>query len=327
MQRSFVPRSALMLLAGCLTIGILKPIPLHAQPARPVYEQWTTYLNPKLSWEVPVPPGLQAQNDPKRGGSCRFVSGDGAFVLKTWGSPKAGDPGTVLEDAWREALSLRGRRIDFQRRETGNFVLAGMTAEGAEFFEKVILGRGAVAGMNLSWPPSLAGRYAAWVQEIEQGFGWHPEAAALTERGVPPRRGIFSGVRDYFTDDADAPSQQDRGPGPEERPMEPPPANQPEAGRDPNRTKVDLTPPPPLPPKVNPAGPAPEKTKATPAVKPEEKPVPVKREDLPYGITIPGKKGFVYSPYGAGNQQVDVSGIPTGTKVKCPYTGKVFRVP
>lgn len=53
----------------------------------------------------------------------------------------------------------------------------------------------------------------------------------------------------------------------------------------------------------------------------------VKRDDLPYGTPIPGKKGFVYSPWNPGKGPVDVQDIPTGTKVRCPYTGKVFRVP
>ncbi len=55
------------------------------------------------------------------------------------------------------------------------------------------------------------------------------------------------------------------------------------------------------------------------------RPVPA-REDLPFGELVPGKTGFVYSPWSK-KELVDVSGIPTGTKVKCPYTGKTFRVP
>ena len=50
------------------------------------------------------------------------------------------------------------------------------------------------------------------------------------------------------------------------------------------------------------------------------------RQDLPFGELVPGKPGFVYSPYST-KELVDVSGIPTGTKVKCPYSSKTFRVP
>jgi hypothetical protein len=52
----------------------------------------------------------------------------------------------------------------------------------------------------------------------------------------------------------------------------------------------------------------------------------VVREDLPYGIPAVTKPGCVYSPYMT-TQLVEVAGLARGTKVKCPYTGKHFRVP
>jgi hypothetical protein len=48
---------------------------------------------------------------------------------------------------------------------------------------------------------------------------------------------------------------------------------------------------------------------------------------LPYGTAIVGRPGFVNSPYAAKHQLVDVTGLPTGMEVKCPYSGKLFRVP
>ena len=33
------------------------------------------------------------------------------------------------------------------------------------------------------------------------------------------------------------------------------------------------------------------------------------------------------SPFSSNERMVDVTDIPSGTKVKCPYTMKIFRVP
>lgn len=62
---------------------------------------------------------------------------------------------------------------------------------------------------------------------------------------------------------------------------------------------------------------------STPAVTP----APAPAADLPYGTPIAGRPGFVNSPFAAKHQLVDVTGLPVGMEVKCPYTGKLFRVP
>lgn len=56
-------------------------------------------------------------------------------------------------------------------------------------------------------------------------------------------------------------------------------------------------------------------------------PAPSTTIELPFGSPISGRPGFVNSPYAAKHQLVDVTGLPVGMEVKCPYTGKLFRVP
>lgn len=48
---------------------------------------------------------------------------------------------------------------------------------------------------------------------------------------------------------------------------------------------------------------------------------------VPFGRPVVWRPGFVNSPSAKPNQFVDVTGLPAGMEVKCPYTGKLFRVP
>jgi hypothetical protein len=87
----------------------------------------------------------------------------------------------------------------------------------------------------------------------------------------------------------------------------------------PNANMAALTKPAPSAPAVNPT-PAPTQPKVEPAPA-------TAAPELPYGSPISGRPGFVNSPYAAKHQLVDVTGLPVGMEVKCPYTGKLFRVP
>src|SRR4051794_4301016 len=48
--------------------------------------------------------------------------------------------------------------------------------------------------------------------------------------------------------------------------------------------------------------------------------------DYPYGVPVPGKPGFVRSPFSP-DKMTDVRGYAPGTEVKDPYTQKIFLVP
>jgi len=87
-------------------------------------------------------------------------------------------------------------------------------------------------------------------------------------------------------------------------------------------TGDNVTPPPttdngtaPPPVSVTPPG-------STPP--PAAPPAPV---EIPYATRITGKPGFVKSPFDPNGQAIDVRDFQSGQKARCPYTGKIFRVP
>ena len=51
------------------------------------------------------------------------------------------------------------------------------------------------------------------------------------------------------------------------------------------------------------------------------------KRDVPYGIPVPNKPGFVMSPFAPNGGYVDVRGFASGTEVKDPYTDKIFLTP
>jgi hypothetical protein len=73
---------------------------------------------------------------------------------------------------------------------------------------------------------------------------------------------------------------------------------------------------------------------ATPAPTPVEirvaaiaAPDPKGRRDVPYGVAVPSKPGFVTSPYAPTQGLVDVRAFPSSTEVLDPFTGKIFLTP
>lgn len=84
--------------------------------------------------------------------------------------------------------------------------------------------------------------------------------------------------------------------------------------------------PPATAPQVKPQAPTvPANIKPAPVA--STPPAKAETQEIPFGSPIAGRPGFVNSPYAAKHQLVDVTGLPVGMEVKCPYTGKLFRVP
>jgi outer membrane biosynthesis protein TonB len=135
------------------------------------------------------------------------------------------------------------------------------------------------------------------------------------------------------------------GPGPQPPPSQPyttqpPPMNP--APPSQTQTRVTSRSPErePQPPAENAAEPPPkkvaEKNRATNTRTSEPNPSATPRvastqrtnnEELPYAKPVPGKTGYVFSPYDKNGGYVDVTGYSPGQKVKDPYTGKIFLVP
>jgi hypothetical protein len=49
--------------------------------------------------------------------------------------------------------------------------------------------------------------------------------------------------------------------------------------------------------------------------------------EFPTAKLVPGKSGYVVSPFDSSGRYVDVSGYASGSKVKDPWTNKIFIVP
>ena len=82
---------------------------------------------------------------------------------------------------------------------------------------------------------------------------------------------------------------------------------------------------PSAPPQPPPRNTVTEKPRLSPSPMPRS--VTALPTEYPTAKVVPGKPGYVFSPYDSSGGYVDVTGYAAGSKVKDPYSGKVFLVP
>ena len=78
------------------------------------------------------------------------------------------------------------------------------------------------------------------------------------------------------------------------------------------------------------SGPARVSRKETTQAKPKPSPLShasSSQVEFPTAKSVPGKPGYVVSPFDSSGRYVDVSGYVSGSKVKDPWTDKIFIVP
>jgi len=76
--------------------------------------------------------------------------------------------------------------------------------------------------------------------------------------------------------------------------------------------------------------PSPRSSPATVTEKSKPSPSPSRTtttQSLPTAKPVPGKPGYVFSPFDPSGGYVDVTGYTSGQKVKDPYSAKIFLVP
>jgi hypothetical protein len=281
-----------------------------------IYSDWTVFEHPRYGYELPVPPGVRAVGVPEKATETKFVSEDGEFTMTAWGGSSPDFPPRIMESQWKEARSHWGRSISYERKGRSWFVVSGVDRKGTEFYQKFMVHGDQVATFTLTYPHSRLREFDSWVSTIGDRFsivfdslGGPPDPAPVAAetrlaagRSSVDREGVVSQTQPV------PPSIQLAPPAEKETPKTAEARN--------SLPKVDLT-----PPKKETIEPPHQTAPEKPAVK--DNPI---QDDLPYGAPVAGKPGFVYSPYGE-KKLVDAVDIPRGTKVKCPYTGKIFRVP
>lgn len=299
------------------------------QASNRVYDEWTIFTHPKAGYRLPIPPRVRALGVPETQAKATFVSPDGGFAMTAWAGLTEEPPFRVFEREWRQARSQGGRAINYQRKSKSWFVISGTDDSGMEFYQKFTMQGNHVGSFELSYPRARLWEFEPWVIGIESGFrlvsppegepGQAPRFPGAPPRSIPEE--VAAGAPKSTTREETIPTR----PASAARTREPdsslpPPSHRETASRE--RRTPPQNAPSPIQPEPKQAEPSPRLKLTTPA-----NPEPESRtQGLPTGTKAPGKPGFVHSPFDS-ERLVDVSGIPSGTKVKCPYTMKIFLVP
>ena len=263
------------------------PPRLAEGPPPRVHRTWSVFAHPRMGYELPIPPGVRAAGDPVAGKEARFQSADGDFAMAASGGTISDYPASVIATQWNSALRKADRRVTYQRRGNTWFVVSGTDAQGIEFYEKFTMRGQQVAFLVITFPKARIRQFESWVEQIEDGF-----------RPVSLR----DGTPEFARSSSRSPTETvERKPAPRKAST---------------GTEVAMN--------------APEReSKPTerPSNRKPESEVAAPTAQLPSASKVAGKPGFVYSPFSSDERMVDVTDIPAGTKVKCPYTMKIFRVP
>ncbi len=99
----------------------------------------------------------------------------------------------------------------------------------------------------------------------------------------------------------------------------------PPSNRDPQRRQVTTPPAPGPSASPRPRSATVENPKPSPSAAPRSAANPPAQ--FPTAKNVPGKPGYVFSPFDPNGGYVDVNGFTPGSKVKDPYSGKIFLVP
>ena len=298
----------------------------------PAYSYWSDYVHPRSSYQFPVPPGVRSVGSPGESAETAFQSSDGDFLISAWGGAGDRSASSMLEEQWAAAQRRPGRTVTYRKRSNSWFVVSGTERDGTEFYEKMISRGNQVAAFTLTYPRSRLREFEPWVEKIEDGFRIVSETSRVTTprmasptvdvrppaarqsrneetRLAAPARPPRNAARSRVSTPERAPARKDVASSRYSREIPPPPRENPDLEPE----AVDSSP---------------RSTTELPAQSKEEGATrKFAGKQMPVGSKVIGKPGFVYSPFVSDKSLVDVVGIPSGTKVKCPYSSQIFLVP